>query len=242
MGHAQQPDPKARWNDSLSHTLDPKPLLRGWLHAVAAVGAVAATLGLIIETYHQPRGLVAILIFGLSMIVLYTVSALYHLGRWHGLPAIMLHALDRANIFLLIAGTYTPFCLLLLDGILPVTVLTLIWILAIIGIGSAIITMRSARWLSTMLYLGMGWLSVIMLPVLLRALPLAAIAVLIGGGIFYSVGAVIYALQRPNPWPAVFGFHEIFHLLVVAGSGAFLLVVWGWVVPLVSAPPAIFPG
>ncbi len=227
----QQPVQEARWNDRWSHTLDPKPLLRGWVHAAGAVGAVGATGGLIRDTYHHPHRLIAALVFGLSMVALYSVSALYHLGRWHGLRAVVLHALDRANIFVLIAGTFTPFCLLLLNGIMRVTLLAVIWGLALIGIGTALTTMRAPRWASTLLYLGMGWLGVLMLPALLQALPLAAIALIVVGGICYSLGALVYALERPDPWPTVFGFHEIFHVLVIGGSVSFLLVIWGWVVP-----------
>lgn len=227
----RQPVQEIRWNDSWSHTLDPTPLLRGWLHAIAAVGAIVATLGLVIDTYQQPQRLIAVLIFGLSMILLYSVSALYHLGRWHGVRAIVLHVLDRANIFVLIAGTYTPFCMILLNGVLRITLLALIWGLASLGIRSSLTTIRSPRWSSTLLYLGMGWLSVLILPSLLRALPFAAVALLLAGGTLYTVGAVVYALKRPDPWPDVFGFHEIFHLFVVGGSVAFLAVIWGWVVP-----------
>jgi hemolysin III len=165
------------------------------------------------------------------MIGLYSVSAVYHIGRWQGRRAVVLHALDRANIFLLIAGTYTPFCLIVLDGVMRVTLLALIWSLAAIGMGSAIFTIRLPRWASTSLYLGMGWLSLIVTPALVRALPAAAMAFVVAGGLLYSAGAVVYALKRPDPWPRIFGFHEIFHIFVVAGSAAFLIAIWGWVVP-----------
>lgn len=218
-------------DDSLSHTIDAKPLLRGWLHALVTVGAVAATIGMLIEASQHPRRLIALLIFGMSMIALYSVSALYHLGRWRGRRAIVLHALDRANIFLLIAGTYTPFCLIVLDGVLRGVMLALIWGLAAVGVGSAIFTIRLPRWASTLLYLGMGWLAVIPMPALIRALPIPALGLIAAGGILYSAGAVVYALRRPDPWPRIFGFHEIFHIFVVAGSVAFLIAIWGWVLP-----------
>lgn len=218
-------------DDSFSHTLDRKPLLRGWLHAGAAVGAVAATVGLLLDTYEYPRRLVALLIFGLSMICLYTVSAVYHLGRWQGRRAVVLHALDRASIFLLIAGTYTPFCLIVLNGGLRLTMFVLIWTLAACGIGTAVVTIRLPRWATISLYLGMGWLAVFTAPALASALPVTALALMAAGGLLYSVGAIVYALQRPDPWPRVFGFHEIFHIFVVAGSAAFLGAIWGWVVP-----------
>ena len=222
---------KASCDDSLSHTIDAKPLLRGWLHAAASVGAAVATLGLVIEAAEHPQRLTTLLIFGLSMIILYAVSALYHLGRWQGRRALVLHALDRANIFLLIAGTYTPFCVIVLDGMLGLVMLALIWGLAALGIGSAVFTIRLPRWISTALYLGMGWIAVIAMPALIRALPIPALGLIAAGGVLYSVGAVVYALRRPDPWPRIFGFHEIFHIFVVAGSVAFLIAIWGWVLP-----------
>jgi hemolysin III len=231
MKDAQQPVQHARWDDRLSHTHGPKPLLRGWLHAVAAVGAVGTTMGMVIRTYDQPRQLIALLLFGLSMISLYSVSALYHLGRWQGRRAVLIHTLDRANIFVYIAGTYTPFCLLALDQSWGMTLLALEWGLAAIGIGSAILTIRAPRWFSTALYLGMGWLVVIASPALIHVLPLPALILVVAGGILYSMGAVVYARRRPDPWPHIFGFHEVFHLFVVAGSAAFLIAIWGWVVP-----------
>ena len=231
MGRDLRVARQATWDDRLSHTLENKPLMRGWLHAIAAVASVAVTIGLLIETHGQPQRLIALLIFGLSMIALYSVSALYHLGRWYGRQAIVLHSLDRANIFLLIAGTYTPFCVILLDGLMRFTILALIWSLAAIGVGSAVFTRRLPRWVTTMLYLGMGWLSLIVAPPIVSALPAPAVVLLAAGGILYTVGAVIYALRRPDPWPRIFGFHEIFHIFVVAGSAAFLIVIWGWVVP-----------
>ena len=219
------------WDDTLSHTLETKPLLRGWLHAVAAVASVGVTTGLLMETHGHLQRLIALLIFGLSMITLYSFSALYHLGRWNGRRAIVLHTLDRASIFLLIAGTYTPFCMIVLDGVLRVTMLALIWGMAVAGAGSAIFTRRLPRWVTTLLYLGMGWISLIAAPPIVRALPPTAVGLLVTGGLLYTIGAVIYALRRPNPWPRVFGFHEIFHIFVVGGSAAFLIVIWGWVVP-----------
>ena len=217
-------------DDTLSHTLEAKPLLRGWLHAVAAIASVGVTTGLLIETHGHPQRLIALLIFGLSMIALYSFSALYHLGRWHGRRAIVLHTLDRASIFLLIAGTYTPFCMIVLDGAMRMTMLALIWGMAAAGAGSAVFTRRLPRRVTTLLYLGMGWISLIAAPPIVRALPLPAVVLLVAGGLLYTIGAVIYALRRPDPWPHVFGFHEIFHIFVVGGSAAFLIVIWGWVV------------
>ena len=132
---------------------------------------------------------------------------------------------------MLIAGTYTPICMIILTGWRGRVVVALIWALAAVGMGCALLTLRLPRWTTTAQYLGLGWLALIPLPRLVQILPTAATAVFATGGLLYTMGAVIYALRRPNPWPRIFGFHEIFHLLVIGGSLAFLAGIWGWVVP-----------
>ncbi len=207
-----------------------KPLLRGWFHAVASVGALLVTIALLVKTYGNTASFIGALVFGLSMMVLYTVSSIYHIGTWQGRRERVLRAFDHANIFLLIAGTYTPICVNVLTGHLRITMLVLIWGLAALGIGSVVFTMRLPRAVMTGLYMGMGWVALIALPELLRQLPLPATLLLAAGGLLYTIGAVVYALRWPNPLPRIFGFHEIFHLFVIAGSSAFVTAIWVWVV------------
>lgn len=207
-----------------------KPLLRGWFHAAASVGALLVTIALLVKTYGNTASFIAALVFGLSMVVLYTVSSIYHLGTWQGRRERVLRAFDHANIFLLIAGTYTPICVNVLTGGLRVTMLVLIWGLAALGIGSVLFTMHLPRWIMTGLYIGMGWVALIAMPEIVRQLPLPATLLLGAGGLLYTIGGVIYALRRPNPLPRIFGFHEIFHLFVIAGSSAFVAAIWVWVV------------
>lgn len=207
-----------------------KPLLRGWFHAGASVGALLVTIALLVKTYGNTASFIGALVFGLSMIVLYTVSSIYHLGTWDTRRERVLRAFDHANIFLLIAGTYTPICVNVLSGYLRVTILVLIWGLAAVGIGSVVLMLDLPRWIQAGLYVGMGWVALIVLPELLRQLPLGATLLLAAGGALYTVGAVVYALRRPNPLPRIFGFHEIFHLFVIAGSTAFVTAIWVWVV------------
>jgi hemolysin III len=208
-----------------------KPLLRGWSHAFAAVAAVVVTAVLLFQTRHNLPLFGSLLVFGLSMILLYTVSAIYHIGSWQGRRHTMLRALDHANIFMLIAGTYTPICVNVLSGWLRSTVLILIWTLALAGILGTVLTFRLPRWISTSLYIGLGWVSLITLPELFQQLPWQAVALLMAGGLLYTIGAIIYAFRRPNPLPRIFGFHEIFHLFVIAGSASFVIMIWLWVVP-----------
>lgn len=208
-----------------------RPRLRGWSHAVAAIGAVVVTMILLGESRGDPAQWLSVLIFGLTMIALYLVSAIYHIGSWRGRCYTILRTLDHANIFLVIAGTYTPICVNVLDGGLQIVVLTLIWGLALAGAACTIVMLRLPRAVSILLYMGMGWLSLIALPTLARLLPWQALAVFFAGGLLYSLGAIVFALRRPNPLPQLFGFHEIFHLFVIAGNAAFVIMIWLWVLP-----------
>jgi hemolysin III len=208
-----------------------KPQLRGWFHAVAALAAIGVTACMLAATVHDLPRLISVLVFGLSLIALYLVSAIYHIGSWQGRTATVLLAVDHANIFLLIAGTYTPICVNVLSGWTRLAALVLVWVLALTGIASSLATLRVPRWLLTGLYLGMGWGSLLLLPSVIQALPLEATLLLIGGGLLYTIGAVIYIFGRPNPLPHLFGFHELFHLFVIGGSAATAAMIWIWVVP-----------
>jgi hemolysin III len=208
-----------------------KPRLRGWFHAAAALGAIVVTAGMLAPTAHDRPRFFSVLVFGVSLITLYGGSAFYHIGTWQGRVARVLLAVDHANIFLLIAGTYTPICVNVLSGWVRPAVLGLIWVLAAAGIASSIVTLHMPRWGLTTLYLGMGWAALLVLPSVTQALPREATLLLLGGGLLYTIGAVVYVVGRPNPVPHIFGFHEIFHLFVIAGSAATAAMIWIWVVP-----------
>lgn len=209
----------------------PKPLLRGWFHAAAAVGSVIFTIALAIASWQDFPRLISMLVFGLSMVELYTVSAIYHIGTWSPRAKRVLRSVDHTNIFVVIAGTYTPICFNVLNGWVRDAILIVIWLFAIVGLILAIFRPKVPRWVGTGIYIGMGWVVLLALPALLAALPWQAILLLALGGILYTLGAVIYALKRPNPFPKVLGFHEIFHLFVIAGSIACAVVVWIWALP-----------
>jgi len=165
------------------------------------------------------------------MIELYTVSALYHIGAWNPRWRRILRALDHANIFVLIAGTYTPLCVNVLTSWLRVALLAAVWALAVAGITLTLLAPGLPRWVGTALYIGMGWVAVLALPAFVAVLPWIAVAVLLLGGALYTVGGIVYARRRPDPFPHVLGFHEVFHLLVIAGGAAFALMIWLWVLP-----------
>ncbi|MHB1132497.1 MAG: PAQR family membrane homeostasis protein TrhA [Chloroflexota bacterium] len=207
-----------------------KPLLRGWLHAGAVAPAVALTIALGLASYGSWPLFFAVLVFGLSMIQLYTVSAIYHVGGWQGRRHTVWRAVDHANIPVLIAGTYTPICVAVLTGWVRTGILATVWGLALAGVAGAIFSLRFPRWLYVALYVAMGWLAILSMPQLLAAWPWQPIALMLGGGLLYTTGAIVYALRRPNPWPRVFGFHEIFHVFVILGSATFAAVIWLWVV------------
>ncbi len=224
-------------NDHVAHVVDKevekiiKPLLRGWFHAVAAVGAVILTILLCWMSRGDTPRLISMLIFGLSMIELYTVSATYHIGRWPERTRRVLRSLDHANIFVLIAGTYTPLCFNILDGWLRIAILSIIWFLAVLGVAFSVLTLRLPRWVGASLYIGMGWVALLAIPGFLAVLPWTAVGTLVLGGLLYTIGAVVYARRWPNPLPRILGFHEIFHLFVIMGSVAFTACIWIWALP-----------
>jgi hemolysin III len=208
-----------------------RPLLRGWSHAIAAVAAVIVTILLCWFSRDDVPRMISMLIFGLSMIELYTMSALYHIITWTPEKRRLFRAIDHANIFILIAGTYTPLCFNVLDGWIRPTLLIVIWLLAILGVSSALFTIQLPRWVTASLYVIMGWVAILAFPAFIAALSWWAIAVLVLGGLLYTIGAIIYARKKPNPFPRVWGYHEIFHLFVIAGSAAFVACIWIWALP-----------
>lgn len=209
----------------------PKPLLRGWSHAAAAVAAIVTTFTLFaLCGDDRPRAL-TMLVFGASMILLYAVSATYHIGRWQPRTERILRAVDHANIYVLIAGTFTPMCFNVLSGSFRTTMLTLMWSVAAAGVIVSVFTDHLPRWLTASLYVGMGWIGVVVLPAFSTHLPWQALGLVLGGGLLYTTGAVVYARQRPDPYPEVFGYHEVFHLFVIGGSAMFVVTMWAFVLP-----------
>ncbi len=201
------------------------------------VGGLLASVGIVVllataAGEGRTDQLVAFGVFGFSLIALYTASALYHLLPLSPLGVARLRRVDHMSIFLLIAGTYTPFCLLALDGGWRVGLLCLIWGLALCGILLKLFWMDAPRWLSVALYLGMGWVALVAAPALFRAVPPSGMAWVLAGGVVYSAGALVYGLKRPNPIPGVLGFHEVWHLFVLAGSACHFWAVLRYVAPL----------
>jgi hemolysin III len=207
---------------------DPRPLMRGTMHAVAALLAPFGLVALLLIA-DSPRHYVGASIFATSMLLLYTTSASYHLAPWSARLRRIMMRVDHSMIFVLIAGTYTPFCLVVLSNAWGIPMLAIIWTLAGAGVLLKVIWPLAPRRLSVGLYLGLGWLGVVAAAPLTAALTDGALAMLLVGGLFYSAGAVVYARRRPNPLPRVFGYHEVFHLFVIAGSTTHFVLIAAYV-------------
>lgn len=191
-----------------------KPRLRGWIHFIAAPLSLAASIVLVVLA--PTTGLKwASAVYLASSLILFGVSAAYHLFYWSPEATALLRRLDHSNIFLLIAGTYTPLSVALLQGSHRVALLWIIWVGAAIGILINLLWPTAPRWLSTLIYVVLGWTAIWYLPSFWQAGGPAVVWLILGGGLLYTIGAVVYATKEPNPWPRVFGFHEIFHLFTV---------------------------
>jgi hemolysin III len=185
------------------------------IHAAAFPLALAAGVVLIALAPAGP-GRLAAAIYAASAWAVFGVSATYHLGRWSGRRYSVLRRLDHASIYLLIAGTYTPFALLALQGGARQAVLAAVWGGASVGALASVLWARAPRWVSTSLCVALGWIAAFVLPQLVRGAGVAAVVLAIVGGALYSVGGLVYAVRYPDPAPRVFGFHEVFHSLTVA--------------------------
>jgi hemolysin III len=208
-----------------------KPLLRGWSHAIAALVAVAGLGALVVITRNDTGKLVSMLIYGVGLVLLFGVSGTYHVFNWPPRVKDWLRRADHATIFVFIAATYTPLAYNVLDGWWRIGVLSAIWICAIAGVAGAAPFLRIPRRLLASLYLAMGWVAVVALVPLTAALGWAAAALIALGGLQYSLGAAAYAFKRPNLWPRVFGYHELFHLAVITASVTFYVIVVHYAVP-----------
>ena len=198
-------------------------------HLVGAVLALVATVLLLIVSDGSPRTMISLAIFGLSSVMLFSASTLLHAVRAGPTLERWLRRLDHAAIFVLIAGSYTPIALIAMQPDFSGwgwTLFGIVWGIAIAGLVFKLLWINAPRWLSTALYLAMGWLVVVAIVPVARSLGVTNMGWLILGGVFYTVGAVIYALKKPNLWPGVIGFHELWHLFVLAGWGSHLVIMF----------------
>ncbi len=208
-----------------------KPRLRGVFHQYAFFVSLAAG-SLLVLLAATARAGVAMAVYAVSVSALFGVSALYHRVTWTGPARRRMRRLDHAMIFLLIAGTYTPVGLLVLQGTLATVVLAVVWGGAVAGIVVELAWTGAPKWLGGTVYLALGWVAVAAMPQLFSRLGVVGGLLIVAGGLVYSAGAAVYALRRPDPLPAVFGYHEVFHLLVIVGVAAHFLAISLYVVPI----------
>lgn len=205
--------------------------VRGFIHGSAALASVIGLGFLLDRAWSRPGALVGALVFGIALLVMYTTSSIYHSVPWSEEWKIRLQKLDHAMIYLLVAGTFTPVALAALSGTTLTVALSLIWALAVVGILLKALLPEVKTGLSVTLQLAMGWLALVWMPQILVELGLAAVVLIAAGGLCYTLGAVIFTLSRPRLFPRVFSHHELFHVLVVAGSSLHFAAVLMYAIP-----------
>ncbi|MBN2176366.1 MAG: hemolysin III family protein [Demequinaceae bacterium] len=193
-----------------------KPLMRGWLHLGTAPVALLAGL-VLVALGPTLAGRLTAAVFTITAVLLFGMSALYHRGNWDTGIRGVLRRIDHANIFLIIAGTYTPLTVMLLPQKTAIVALSIIWVGAIGGLILSVLWVNAPRWLYVPLYLGLGWVAVGFMRPFYEAGGPAVLWLVAGGGLAYTVGAIIYGTKWPNPSPRYFGFHELFHALTIVG-------------------------
>lgn len=214
-----------------------KDPVSGISHLLGAILSIAGTAILLCISIkgNNAGHIVSFAVFGASMIFLYTSSAIYHLFGHSPEEIDIFRKIDHAMIYVLIAGTYTPFCIIALRGVLGYSTIVFVWALAIAGISSVFFKafwMHVPRWVATSLYAIMGWLSIIIIYPIYKATSLTAVSWIFYGGLFYSAGAIIYAKKKPNLWKGL-GFHEIFHILVLLGTICHFYAIYKYLIPMV---------
>ena len=174
---------------------------------------------------------VSLLVYGVALILMFSASTAYHLIKAQPPVTQVLRKLDHSAIYLLIAGTYTPICLHFFTGFWQWGVVAIIWLMAIVGIVIKLFVIRAPRWLNAAVYLVMGWLCILGIPIMLAAMPVGALFWLLLGGILFSVGSIVYVVEKPDFYPGVFGFHEVWHVFVILGCLSHFILVAAYVAP-----------
>lgn len=203
----------------------PKPLLRGWLHLCMA--PVALICGLLLTAMAPTLDTrIASAVYTLSAVLLFGTSAVYHRGNWSPRALAVLRRMDHSNIFVFIAGTYTPLAFAMLEGSARWLLVGLVWTQAVLGVAFRLLWLGAPRWLYTVLYIAMGWTAVWWLPQFWATGGPAVVVLLIVGGVIYSLGAVAYATKRPQLSLKWFGFHEVFHTATILAALCHLIAIW----------------
>jgi hemolysin III len=205
------------------------PILRGVSHFWAFWCALVATVALVALAPPAARG--AALVYGAGLCLLFAGSASFHRLRCGPGLRSLLCRIDHSAIFIFIAASYTPVSLLVLDGPTGWTLFAAAWAGALAGVALSLVWIGAPRVLFAGTYVALGWIALLAMPELVARLPVVPLVLMAGGGVLYTVGAVVYATRRPDPWPRVFGFHEVFHALVIAAAAMHFAAMAGWIIP-----------
>jgi hemolysin III len=205
-------------------------VLRGVSHAVSFwIALIAGAVLIALAPDAQAR--IAAVIYSIGLCALFGASGLYHRWRWNPAWRPLLRRIDHSTIFVFVAASYTPVALLVLEGDLRLVVLIAVWAGALGGVILSVAWITAPRVLVAACYLALGWVAVAVLPQLIERLDVTPVVLLASGGLLYTAGAIVYASRRPDPWPHVFGFHEVFHALVIAAALVHFVAMAGWVIP-----------
>jgi hemolysin III len=205
--------------------------VNGLMHLGAAVVAAVGLIGLVYLAWDNTAKAASLGLYGVTLVLMFSASAAYHMAAVGPRLLIFLRKLDHSAIYLLIAGTYTPICLHYFTGFWRLGILGIIWTLALVGIAVKLLIIRAPRWVTAGIYLLMGWLSIAGIREIVTKLPTGALVWLLLGGLFFTVGAVIYMLKKPDPYPGVFGFHEIWHIFVILGAFSHFVLMAVYIAP-----------
>ncbi len=205
--------------------------IRGFLHGGAAVASLIGLIVLVISTWDIANARLGALVFGLSLILMYTTSSLYHSIPWSGVWKLRMQRLDHSMIFLVVAGTFTPVAIASLEGTNLAIALGSVWGLATLGIVLKTLLPRTSTWLSVTIQLAMGWSAVFWGPEFYRQLGTGAVILLALGGLCYTVGVVVFLSKRPKMFPRIFSYHELFHVLVVTASALHFVAILLYAIP-----------
>lgn len=205
-----------------------KPRLRGWLHAYAAGVSIVTGIVLIAVTAaaRSRAAGISVAVYATTVTLLFGTSALYHRLNWSDRSRAIMKQLDHSMIYIFIAGSYTPMAVLALPHSTGVKVLWVVWSGAVFGVVLQTLWTNHPRGMSAPVYLALGWVAVFVLPDLLHNAGVAALVLIAAGGLLYTIGAVVYAMKKPNPWPGTFGFHEVFHLCTLVAALCHYVAIW----------------
>ncbi len=206
--------------------------VNGLTHLAAALLALVGLVVLLVVGWGSPTKVASLSIYGASLVLLFSASATYHLVKARPQIILILRKLDHSAIYLLIAGTYTPICFNMLSGFWKWGMLGIVWGLALIGIGVKIFIIQAPRGLTAGIYVAMGWLAILGVREMLAVLPAGLLWWMLAGGLIFTLGALVYATKKPDFFPGVFGFHEVWHIFVILGALAHYIAVLLYVAPV----------